>query len=171
MELRMKDAEELEVRRRVMEELRLHFVFNALNGIRFLVRSDPERAYEAIYDLAKYLQGLIAIVLETKPIPLREELQFLKAYLNLECLHRTNLVVEIAVPCLEKNATVMPGCLYRVAQELLKGNGGGSKRRTLAITLEENEQEIALTIMETGDGKRVTITGEEIDEIKDNLGG
>lgn len=60
-----------------------HFLFNTLNGISSLVVSDPERARAMIVKLS----GLLRTALrqnDSDLIPLREELKFIKEYLDLE---------------------------------------------------------------------------------------
>lgn len=65
--------------------LQPHFLFNTLHGIRSLVRRDPEKAADAIETLG----GLLRYVLdledrETDLVSVREELEFTRAYAELE---------------------------------------------------------------------------------------
>lgn len=60
-----------------------HFMFNALNGIRALVDEDPDRAKRAITQLSAILRNAMATV-KRNVVPLGEELDIVKAYLELE---------------------------------------------------------------------------------------
>ena len=60
-----------------------HFMFNALNGIRALVDEDPEKAKRAITQLSAILRNAMATV-KRGVVPLGEEIDIVKAYLELE---------------------------------------------------------------------------------------
>lgn len=60
-----------------------HFMFNALNGIRALVDEDPDRAKRAITQLSAILRNAMSTV-KRNLVPLGEEIDIVKAYLELE---------------------------------------------------------------------------------------
>ena len=63
--------------------IRPHFLFNSMNTIANLTRSNPEQAEEAILDLA----DIFRFTLEQKDrISLREELEITRRYLHIEAL-------------------------------------------------------------------------------------
>jgi two-component system LytT family sensor kinase len=64
-------------------QLNPHFMFNALNGIRALIDEDPVRAKQAITQLSSILRNAISTV-KRRTVPLGEELDIVKAYLELE---------------------------------------------------------------------------------------
>jgi hypothetical protein len=64
-------------------QLNPHFMFNALNGIRALIDEDPARAKLAITQLSSILRNAMATV-KRPTVPLGEELDIVKAYLELE---------------------------------------------------------------------------------------
>lgn len=74
-----------------------HFLFNMLNGIKALVRSDPEKASIVIMKLSEFLRYQIYDNNEEKT-PLRSEITFLSNFLNLEMLRRDKLFVDISLP-------------------------------------------------------------------------
>jgi len=59
-----------------------HFLFNTLNSISSLIRIDPERAREMIRKLSSILRRLLRR--QDAFAPLREELQFIDDYLDIE---------------------------------------------------------------------------------------
>ena len=61
-----------------------HFLFNALHGISSLVQEDPAAAEEMIADLSELLRRSLD-QRERLRIPLSEEMEFLKLYLNIQC--------------------------------------------------------------------------------------
>jgi two-component system, LytTR family, sensor histidine kinase AlgZ len=64
--------------------IRPHFLFNSLNAVLAIIRSDPKRAEGALEDLADLFRSLLAD--NRQLIPLREEVSLCRQYLNLEHL-------------------------------------------------------------------------------------
>ena len=64
--------------------IRPHFLFNSLNTIAALTRSDPERAEEAVEDLADLFRATLHD--ERSRIPLKEELELARIYQRIEQL-------------------------------------------------------------------------------------
>lgn len=64
--------------------IRPHFLFNALNGILGVIRSDPRRAETALEELADLFRILMRENAEL--VPLSEEIAVARQYLNLERL-------------------------------------------------------------------------------------
>ncbi|MCW5558977.1 MAG: histidine kinase, partial [Verrucomicrobiae bacterium] len=66
-------------------QLQPHFLFNALNGIALLVRRDPRTAEEMIASLSELLRASLSRS-GRQEIPLREELELLERYLELQTM-------------------------------------------------------------------------------------
>jgi two-component system sensor histidine kinase AlgZ len=64
--------------------IRPHFLFNCLNAVLSLIRSDPKRAEGALEDLAELFRTVMAD--NRQLITLRDELSLCRQYLNLEQL-------------------------------------------------------------------------------------
>jgi two-component system sensor histidine kinase AlgZ len=64
--------------------IRPHFLFNSLNAVLSLVRSDPRRAENALEDLSELFRALMR---ENRDlVPLQDEIDLTRAYLGLEQL-------------------------------------------------------------------------------------
>ena len=63
-------------------QLRPHFLFNALNTVGSVCRTDPEAARGLIRDLAELLRAVLKT--PEKTIPLRDEMKLVDAYLGIE---------------------------------------------------------------------------------------
>jgi two-component system LytT family sensor kinase len=68
--------------RRLQRQINPHFLFNTLNSIASLVRSQPELAREMTVKLANILRALLKD--HDTYVPLREELSFTDDYLDIE---------------------------------------------------------------------------------------
>lgn len=72
-----------------------HFLFNMLNGIKALVRSNPEKATVVIMKLSEFLRYQLYENNEER-ILLLSEINFLSNFLALEKLRRDNLLVDVS---------------------------------------------------------------------------
>jgi LytS/YehU family sensor histidine kinase len=66
-------------------QLNPHFMFNALNSIRALIREDPENAQTAVTKLSNILRYSLKIE-KTENVPFEEEMQAVADYLALESI-------------------------------------------------------------------------------------
>ncbi len=64
-------------------QLNPHFIFNAMNSIRALIEENPEKAKEAITKLSNLMRYTLKIE-RTEAVPLSEEIDTIKDYLDLE---------------------------------------------------------------------------------------
>jgi two-component system, LytTR family, sensor kinase len=95
----------------LQRQINPHFLFNTLNSITSLVRSQPELAREMIVKLANILRVLLRD--REAFLPLREELQFTDDYLDIEVVRfgsKLKVVKEIAEETLD---IVVPGMLLQ----------------------------------------------------------
>ena len=95
----------------LQRQINPHFLFNTLNSITSLVRSQPELAREMVVKLANILRVLLKD--REAFLPLREELQFTDDYLDIEVVrfgNKLKVVKEIAENTLD---IVVPGMLLQ----------------------------------------------------------
>lgn len=64
-------------------QLNPHFMFNSMNSIRALIDEDPGKAKNAVTQLSGILRNTL-LLNKSKVIPLSEELELVKEYLNME---------------------------------------------------------------------------------------
>lgn len=97
---RMSELKNMALRMELNElknQINPHFLFNMLNGIKALVRSDPEKANIVIMKLSEFLRYQIYENNEEKTL-LKSEITFLSNFLSLEMLRRDKLSIEIKTP-------------------------------------------------------------------------
>ena len=81
---RVKEAELARARaelRALRAQINPHFLFNALNTIRYFVRVDPQSARRLLLDLSELFQRALR---SGEFVPLEDEISYAKAYLGLE---------------------------------------------------------------------------------------
>lgn len=71
-----------------------HFLFNMLNGINYLARTDPDKAAMVIMKLSEFLRYQLYENNDERTF-LKSEINFLSNFLDLETLRRDNLSVRI----------------------------------------------------------------------------
>ncbi len=104
-----RDAELYKLR----QQLQPHFLFNSLNSISALTANRPEEARHMIQQLADFLRGTLKND-EKAMVSLREELQHLALYLNIEKVrfgHRLNTEInndDAALNCLIPQMILQP---------------------------------------------------------------
>ncbi|SMG40268.1 Histidine kinase [Marivirga sericea] len=89
MQQMAKEAELYQLR----QQLQPHFLFNSLNSISALVRSQPDQARQMVLQLSDFLRGTIGTE-SSKWIAVKEEIDFLKLFTNIEKVrfgHRLNV--------------------------------------------------------------------------------
>lgn len=70
----------------MISQIQPHFLYNALNTIKSLIRRNPEKAESAVIDFSLYLRGNMDSLTRIDPIPISEELDHVKYYCNIEQL-------------------------------------------------------------------------------------
>lgn len=90
-----------------------HFLFNMLNNVKALIRTDPEKATTVIMKLSEFLRYQLYENNEEKTM-LTSEIDFLSKFLNLEKIRRENFEVNIESPNDKKvlNSTFIPPNLF-----------------------------------------------------------
>ncbi len=127
--------------------IRPHFLFNSLNAVLSLIRTDAKRAEVAIEDLAELYRMLMT---DTRTLTtLAREIEVTRQYLNLEHLRLgERLEVEWAVDAAPADALVPPLLLQPLVENAVyhgiePGAGPGTIR--IAIAREGDRVRVALT--------------------------
>jgi LytS/YehU family sensor histidine kinase len=99
-----------------------HFLFNTLNALRTLIRSDPDKAEKYAVELSNVYRYLLRHN-RNKTVLLKEELDFLHAYLSLLQLRfEGNLQVNIAIDQALYNKMIFPLSLQLLLENAVKHN-------------------------------------------------
>jgi two-component system LytT family sensor kinase len=134
-------------------ELQPHFLFNTLNGIAALVRSDPRAAERMLIRLS----DLLRLTLESGKagqVPLGEELRQLELYLGLQQMrHGSRLTVQSEIPA-ELEPARVPAMLLQplVENALTHGIGGRPGPGTLRLRAWREGARLWLSVEDDGVG-------------------
>lgn len=135
----------------MMNQMRPHFLYNALSAIQTIVKSDPDYAASLIYDFTTHLRSSITALSSDSPIPFSEELKNITAYLNIEKM-RTGDAIKVVYDIQSDAFDVLPLSIQPFAENAArhgiypKGEEGGT------ITVRSWEREDAYVVQVQDDG-------------------
>lgn len=127
--------------------IRPHFLFNSINAVLSLIRSQPKRAETALEDMSDLFRVLMA---ENRDlVPLEKEIVLCKQYLNIESLRMEDrLTVNWQIDDIPSHALVPPlilqplieNAVYHGIEPMTKGG-----EIVVAITSKSNELQISIS--------------------------
>ena len=126
--------------------IRPHFLFNSLNAVLSLMRSDPRRAESALEDLAELFRTLMA---DNRALTtLAEEIALTRRYLELEHLRLGDrLRVEWRIAARAEGAAVPPLMLQPLVENAVyHGVEPGMGTGTIAITADVEGEQLKLMV-------------------------
>lgn len=132
--------------RAVRAQLQPHFLFNALNTVRYLIETSPARAGEVLMELTGVLRG----VLHRSSVEfssLGEELELVQSYLAIEqARFETRLQVDVDVPA-PLHDLVLPSLLLQPLVENAVRHGIAPVRRGGTVRLRAVRDEAASALV------------------------
>lgn len=151
--LARKEQEAADMRISIMiSQIQPHFMYNSLNTIYHLCDKDVNLAKEAISDFSDYLKHILGSVKRNTPVSFSEELEHVRAYLNLEKMRfdedltiRYNIeTTNFFVPAL----SIQPLVENAVKHGICGKKDGG----TLTLSTREREDHFEIEVLDDGVG-------------------
>src|SRR5262245_37203990 len=156
---REREVREAELKRQMAEfelqilklQLHPHFLFNAMNGIATLISRDTRTAEEMLVRLSELLRAALSKS-PAEEVPLRDEIEFVKAYLEIEAMRlgerlKVELVLEEA--CLQArvpNMIIQPLVENAIEYGIARTRAGG----TLGLEARRVEDRLRIVIVNDG---------------------
>jgi len=103
---------------RLRQQLQPHFLFNSLNSINALIVSEPKLARKMVLQLSDFLRGTLRKE-ENQWIPLKEEIEHLQLYLDIEKV-RFGHRLATQISDVEEGATIPAMLLQPVIENAIK---------------------------------------------------
>ncbi len=134
-------------------QLHPHFLFNTLNAISELIYRDAESAERMITDLSDLLRMSFEN-LEVQEIPLKQELEFLEKYIEIEQMRfHDRLKIEIEVSADTLDASVPNMILQPLVENAIKhGIAPRSEGGRIDIGARRNNGHLEITVSDDGIG-------------------
>lgn len=136
---------------RLKSQMNPHFIFNAMNTIRALVDENPKKSKEAITQLSNILRSSMMMG-RNKVIPLFEEMQLVRDYLNIEKVRfEERLQIEIDIPESLERHLVPPLIIQTLVENSIKhGISKLPQGGKLKLSVEKNDNGILVFIENDG---------------------
>lgn len=136
----------------MLSQIQPHFLYNALNTIKYLTKKDPKAAETAIVKFSSYLRANMDSLTEKEPIPFKKEIEHVQNYIHIESLRfGDRLKVEYDIEC--DDFLIPPLTIQPIAENAIKhGINQRVDGGTLKISTQENEKEIFILIEDDGVG-------------------
>jgi hypothetical protein len=136
----------------MVSQIQPHFLFNALEAIQMLCRSNPARAEEAILFFSRYLRANLDSLRHTAPVPIERELEHTRTYLELERMadeERVSFVIDAPT-----TGFLVPALSVQVLAENAVKHGLERTREggTVTVTTGENEDAWWVEVDDDGAG-------------------
>jgi len=138
-------------------QLHPHFLFNTLNGISALMAIDVKTAQEMILRLSDLLRIALSHS-SSREISLREEIDFVEGYLNLEQMRfgaRLKFLFHVSPETLD---ALLPNMVLQPLVENAVRHGIAARREGGTIEIETSRREDMLFVTITNDGPPLTAT-------------
>ena len=145
----------------MISQIQPHFLYNALNTIKYTIKKDPKVAESAIIKFSNYLRANMDSITQKEPIPIAKELDHVKNYIDIEQLRfgeRLHIEydigdVDFVIPALTIQPVVENAIKHGVNQ---KPEGG-----TVKISVSESDTEYMVCVEDDG-------VGYDVNEIKND---
>ena len=136
----------------LLDQMKSHFIRNCISTIRVMIRHDPDRAYSLMYDFSDYITYNIDSLQDPELIPLCNEIDHIRAYVNLETERmRPKLSVDYDIRC--SDVLVPPLSIQPFAENAVKhGIWPKDDPGTVWISSREEDGTCILTIRDDGVG-------------------
>ena len=136
----------------MISQIQPHFLYNALNTIKYLIKRDPKSAEKAVISFSRYLRGNMDSITKKEPIPFAEELKHTKNYCDIELLRfgdKLNIIYDTPVTSFSLPAlSVQPIVENAIKHGVTKKPEGG----TVTVTTSENEYYYLIKVQDDGVG-------------------
>ncbi len=131
-----------------------HFIFNSLNTIRYFVRTQPDKARDLLLSLSELFQRSLK---SGEVIPLKEEIDYVEAYLALEKARLDErLSVQWVIPDERVYELLVPTLILQpvVENAVIHGIGQKTEGGMLTITIETWDEDLVMQVRDNGTGFR-----------------
>lgn len=136
----------------MISQIQPHFLYNALNTIKYLIKRDPKAAEKAVISFSRYLRGNMDSITQKSPIPFTDELEHTKNYCDIELLRfgdKLNIIYDTPVTAFSLPAlSVQPIVENAIKHGVTKKPEGG----TVTVTSSEDDNHYIITVKDDGVG-------------------
>ena len=134
-------------------QIKPHYIFNALNTIISISRYNPENARQLLCDFSVYLQNRFNLKCDNQFTSLKEELEIVNVYLNIEkARFEERIEVEMLLP--ERDDFNVPVCVLQpiVENAIVHGILNKPEGGKIFISIVHRDNKLLFTVRDNGVG-------------------
>lgn len=139
----------------MISQIQPHFLYNALNTIKYTIKKDPKVAESAIIKFSNYLRANMDSLTQKEPIPIVKELEHVKNYIDIEQLRfgdRLNVEYDISA----EDFYIPPLTIQPIVENAIKhGVNQKPEGGTVKISVLEDEKNYIINVDDDGVGYNV----------------
>ena len=136
----------------MISQIQPHFLYNALNTIKYMTKKDPKTAEKAIVKFSNYLRANMDSLTQKEPIPFAKELEHVKNYIDIEQLRfGERLATEYDIEV--EDFTIPPLTIQPIVENAIKhGVNQKPEGGTVKISTIETEDSYVVLVSDNGVG-------------------
>ena len=145
----------------MLSQIQPHFMYNALNTIKYLTKKDPKKAENAIVRFSSYLRANMDSLTQKEPISFKKEMEHVDNYISIERLRfgdRLNVEYNIEYD----NFVIPPLTIQPIAENAIK-HGINQKVNGGTLKISSFEKNGFINILIEDDG-----VGFDVNEVKND---
>ena len=136
----------------MISQIQPHFLYNALNTIKYLIKREPKLAEKAVISFSRYLRGNMESLSQKSPIPFNEELDHIKNYCEIELLRfgdKLDIIYNIKCSDFEiPSLSIQPLVENAIKHGVTKNPNGG----TVTVSTDEDSKNHYVIVNDNGIG-------------------
>lgn len=140
----------------MLSQIQPHFLYNALNTIKYLIKKDPKTAEGVVVKFSNYLRANMDSLTQKEPIPFTKEIEHVKNYTAIESLRfgeRLNVIYDIQFD----DFNIPPLTIQPIVENSIKhGVNQRPEGGFVKITSYKDGKNAVITIEDNGVGFDVT---------------
>ena len=140
------------------QQIRPHFVFNSLQIIKSLIRSDEDKAVECLEDFSDYLRANVDAIASDKLISFDQELAHIKAYVSL-ALADESKGVHVVYDIQEQDFNLPALTIEPLVENAIRH--GLEKGGTVTLATHDEGPNVVITVADDGVGFKLKATDQE----------
>ena len=150
--------------RLMLSQIKPHFLYNALNTIKYLIKKDPKTAEQVVVKFSKYLRANMDSLTQKTPLPVEKELDHVANYTDIEKHRfgdRLNVIYDIGC----KDFVILPLTIQPIVENAIKhGINQKPEGGTVTVKTYEDEDGFYVDISDDGVGYDINKKPDENDE-------
>lgn len=150
--------------RLMLSQIKPHFLYNALNTIKYLIKKDPKTAEQVVVKFSKYLRANMDSLTQKTPLPVEKELDHVANYTDIE-KHRfgDRLNVVYNIEC--NDFVILPLTIQPIVENAIKhGINQKPEGGTVTVRTYDDEAFYYVDISDDGVGYDINKQPDENDE-------